>query len=152
MSNEDSYSIKEMIQRVEEKLDSNTLETKETKKEVAGVKEQVSIANGRTRKLEDFSHETQAIIETLVKANNNHSEQTALINQKHDLDLKSVKTVAIVGISISTFFIGALVTLGFQNIKQSNIEYIKEQQSLLIDETAEKVVSLFETKFEIKIK
>lgn len=104
MSTDEVYTIKEMLDRVEKKLDTNTSMTSELNLKVA-------TANGRTRKLEDWSNEAKLLIEDNIKAIDNLKEE-----YKSDKALihGGVRTLTYLAIAIPVI-VTSLFTLYFKN-------------------------------------
>ena len=108
--------MRQTITRFEKKLDENTKLTGE-------IGTQVAVANGRTRKLEDFSNETKNTLEILTKAVSLNHDENILIQQTAKSKDTTIKWI----IGIIAFFIVGFAVMLQDNIKNYNLNLINQQ-------------------------
>lgn len=110
--------MKDSLDRVEKKLDTNTDLTVETRD--LGKK-----TNGRVTVLEGWSNDMKDTIEILAKSVEQNRDNIVLIENKHKSDIRAVQWIVV----LTGFFIGCIAVLLQENIKNYNASLIQNQLS-----------------------
>ncbi len=136
-----------MAKTMKESIDGFRSDLKENTTITNQISQDVKVANGRTRKLEDWSNEAKIAIEALLKSNETNRDMIVLMDSKHRSDVRAVKWV----VGIAAFFLFSFALMLQQNIKTYNEKLLQDQQDIIIKATADKVVTNLEEKFNLKI-
>ena len=123
---------------------------------------QATKTNGRVNGLEAWSTETKSIVENLVTSIEKNKDSIIAVKSQSDTEIallrkdhKSDKNQVIIAVSIIVFFLGGFIGLGLVDlknyVKETTNEKVNNQQELLIDKTADKVVTALEARYNLQI-
>ena len=146
------YDIHQAVQKAIESAHSNPspqtikmfdelkTDIKEMKGDIKDILIQATKTNGRVSKTEEWSERAQKIIEHNTEGIEAMKDNLALMNERHSSDKKQV----ILAVTIATFFLATVGSLGYkvvyESIKDDNKEIISQQVNTAVETTLKSLI------------